>query len=132
MTPGGGGALQPIANAVMLETFPPAKRGMAMAVYGLGVVVAPVIGPTLGGWITDNYSWRWVFYINIPVGVVALLLMNRFLEDPPYIKNAKPGRIDAIGFGLMALGLATLQITLDKGQQDDWFEASWIRWATVI
>jgi DHA2 family multidrug resistance protein len=128
----GGGALQPIANAVMLESFPPAKRGMAMAVYGLGVVVAPVIGPTLGGWITDNYSWRWVFYINIPVGVVALLLMNRFLEDPPYIKNAKPGRIDAIGFGLMTLGLATLQIILDKGQQDDWFEASWIRSATVI
>ena len=128
----GGGALQPIANAVMLESFPPAKRGMAMAIYGLGVVVAPVIGPTLGGWITDNYSWRWVFYINIPVGVVALLLMNRFLEDPPYIKNAKPGRIDAIGFGLMALGLATLQIILDKGQQDDWFEASWIRWAAVI
>ncbi len=128
----GGGALQPIANAVMLESFPPAKRGMAMAVYGLGVVVAPVIGPTLGGWITDNYSWRWVFYINIPVGVVALFLMNRFLEDPPYIKNARPGRIDAIGFGLMALGLAALQIILDKGQQDDWFEASWIRWATVI
>jgi DHA2 family multidrug resistance protein len=128
----GGGALQPIANAVMLESFPPAKRGMAMAIYGLGVVVAPVIGPTLGGWITDNYSWRWVFYINIPVGVVALLLMNRFLEDPPYIKNARPGRIDAIGFSLMALGLATLQIILDKGQQDDWFEAPWIRWATLI
>jgi MFS transporter, DHA2 family, multidrug resistance protein len=128
----GGGALQPIANAVMLESFPPARRGMAMAVYGLGVVVAPVIGPTLGGWITDNYSWRWVFYINIPVGIVALLLMNRFLEDPPYIKNARPGRIDAIGFSLMALGLATLQIILDKGQIDDWFEASWIRWATAI
>src|SRR5206468_2042971 len=83
-------------------------RGMAMAIYGLGVVVAPVIGPTLGGWITDNYSWRWVFYINVPVGIIALLMMNRFLEDPPYIKNARPGRIDAIGFGLMALGLATL------------------------
>ncbi|MBO0862112.1 MAG: DHA2 family efflux MFS transporter permease subunit, partial [Chloracidobacterium sp.] len=128
----GGGALQPIANAVMLESFPPARRGMAMAIYGLGVVVAPIIGPTLGGWITDNYSWRWVFYINIPVGIIALFLMNRFLEDPPYIKNARPGRIDAIGFGLMALGLATLQIILDKGQQDDWFEASWIRLATAI
>jgi len=127
----GGGALQPIANAVMLESFPPKKRGMAMAIYGLGVVVAPVIGPTLGGWITDNYSWRWVFYINVPVGIIALLMMSRFLEDPPYIKNAKPGRIDAVGFGLMALGLATLQIILDKGQQDDWFEAAWIRWATV-
>ncbi|MBS1788142.1 MAG: DHA2 family efflux MFS transporter permease subunit [Acidobacteria bacterium] len=128
----GGGALQPIANAVMLESFPPKKRGMAMAIYGLGVVVAPVIGPTLGGWITDNYSWRWVFYINVPIGIIALMMMSRFLEDPPYIKNAKPGRIDAIGFGLMALGLATLQIVLDKGQQDDWFEAAWIRWASVI
>ena len=128
----GGGALQPIANAVMLESFPPKKRGMAMAIYGLGVVVAPVIGPTLGGWITDNYSWRWVFYINVPIGIIALFMMNRFLEDPPYIKNAKPGRIDAVGFGLMALGLATLQIILDKGQQDDWFEASWIVWASVI
>jgi MFS transporter, DHA2 family, multidrug resistance protein len=128
----GGGALQPSANAVMLESFPPARRGMAMAIYGLGVVVAPVIGPTLGGWITDNYSWRWVFYINIPVGILALYLMNRFLEDPPYLKNAKPGRIDAVGFGLMAIGLATLQIVLDKGQQDDWFDAVWVCWATVL
>lgn len=128
----GGGALQPIANAVMLETFPAAKRGMAMGIYGLGVVVAPIIGPTLGGWITDNFSWRWVFYINVPVGIIALLMMRRFLEDPPYIKNAKPGRIDAIGFGLMAVGLATLQIILDKGQQDDWFDASWILWGTVL
>ena len=127
----GGGALQPIANAVMLETFPPAKRGMAMAIYGLGVVVAPIIGPTLGGWITDNYSWRWVFYINVPVGILALLMMSRFLEDPPYIKNAKPGRIDAVGFGLMALGLATLQIVLDKGQQEDWFESAGIVWGTI-
>lgn len=128
----GGGALQPSANAIMLESFPPARRGMAMAIYGLGVVVAPVIGPTLGGWITDNYSWRWVFYINIPVGILALFLMARFLEDPPYLKNAKPGRIDAIGFGLMAIGLATLQIILDKGQQDDWFDSAWVCWGAAL
>jgi MFS transporter, DHA2 family, multidrug resistance protein len=128
----GGGGLQPIANAVMLESFPVSKRGIAMAVYGLGVVVAPVIGPTLGGWITDNYSWRWVFYINIPTGILGFWLMNRFLEDPPYIKNARPGRIDGVGFGLMAIGLAVLQVVLDKGQEDDWLEAAWIRWAVVI
>ncbi|MBO0722046.1 MAG: DHA2 family efflux MFS transporter permease subunit [Blastocatellia bacterium] len=128
----GGGGLQPIANAVMLESFPVSKRGIAMAVYGLGVVVAPVIGPTLGGYITDNYSWRWIFYINIPIGILGLWLMNRFLEDPPYIKNAKRGRIDGIGFGLMAIGLAVLQVVLDKGQEDDWLEAAWIRWAVVI
>jgi DHA2 family multidrug resistance protein len=128
----GGGGLQPIAQSVLLENFPLEKRGQGMCVYTIGVMVAPLIGPTLGGWITDSYSWRWVFYINIPVGVMALLMMNRFLEDPPYIKNARPERLDAVGFGLMALGLATLQIILDKGQQDDWFEASWIRWATVI
>ncbi|HEU0173249.1 MAG TPA: DHA2 family efflux MFS transporter permease subunit [Blastocatellia bacterium] len=128
----GGGGLQPIANAVMLESFPASKRGMAMAIYGLGVVVAPVIGPTLGGWITDNYSWRWVYYINIPIGMLGLWLMHRFLEDPPYIKNAKPGRVDGIGFGLMAIGLAVLQVVLDKGQEDDWLEAAWIRWAITI
>src|SRR5204863_669797 len=117
----GGGALQPIAQALMLESFPPAKRGAAMAVYGMGVVVAPIIGPTLGGWITDNYSWRWVFYINIPVGILAVLMSQWFVEDPPYIKNARRSQIDYVGFGLMALWLATLQIMLDKGQDEDWF-----------
>src|SRR5690349_24266345 len=109
----GGGALQPIAQAVMLESFPPQKRGAAMAVYGMGVVVAPIIGPTLGGWITDNYSWRWVFYINIPVGILAVLMSQWFVEDPPYIKNVKRSSIDYVGFGFMALWLATLQIMLD-------------------
>jgi MFS transporter, DHA2 family, multidrug resistance protein len=119
----GGGALQPIAQAVLLESFPPAKRGMAMAFYGLGVVVAPIIGPTLGGWITDNYSWRWIFYINLPVGIIAAFMANSFVEDPPYISAEKPGRIDYIGFGLMALGLAALELTLDMGQQRDWFSS---------
>ncbi|HKP11421.1 MAG TPA: DHA2 family efflux MFS transporter permease subunit [Blastocatellia bacterium] len=128
----GGGALQPIAQAVMLESFPPQKRGAAMAVYGMGVVVAPIIGPTLGGWITDNYSWRWVFYINIPVGILAVMMSQWFVEDPPYIKNAKRSGIDYVGFGFMALWLATLQIMLDKGQDEDWFSSSFIVWLTVI
>ena len=96
----GGGALQPIAQSVLLESFPPAKRGAAMAMYGMGIVVAPIIGPTLGGWITDNYSWRWIFYINLPIGLIAAFMANAFVEDPPYLKNQKPGRIDYIGFRL--------------------------------
>ncbi|MEK6303325.1 MAG: DHA2 family efflux MFS transporter permease subunit [Acidobacteriota bacterium] len=128
----GGGALQPFSQAILLESFPPQKRGVAMAVFGLGVIVAPIIGPTLGGWITDNYSWRWIFYINIPIGALAIFLLHRFVEDPPYIKNARPGRIDALGLGLLAIWIATLQIVLDKGQEDDWFSAVWIRWFAVI
>lgn len=127
----GGGALQPLSQAILMESFPPAKRGLAMAVFGLGVVVAPIIGPTLGGWLTDQYSWRWAFYINIPVGILALIMISRFIEDPPYIRKAKAGRLDYIGFGLLAVGLGTLQIVLDKGQENDWFAAAWIRWASV-
>src|SRR4029079_712177 len=122
----GGGALQPIAQSVLLESFPPAKRGAAMAIYGMGIVVAPIIGPTLGGWITDNYSWRWIFYINLPVGALASFMANSFVEDPPYLKGQKPGKIDYTGFGLMALGLGALELTLDLGQQRDWFESSLI------
>lgn len=127
----GGGALQPIAQSVLLESFPPHKRGSAMAIYGLGVVVAPIIGPTLGGWITDNYSWRWIFYINLPIGILAAFMANAFVEDPPYLRNQKPGRIDYIGFGLMALGLAMLELTLDLGQQRDWFSSSTIIFTAV-
>jgi DHA2 family multidrug resistance protein len=128
----GGGALQPIAQATMLESFPPARRGVAMAIYGMGVVVAPIIGPTLGGWITDNYSWRWVFYINLPIGILAVFMAQTFIEDPPYIRNAARSMIDYIGFGLMAVWLATLQIVLDKGQQEDWFASGYVVWFTVI
>jgi MFS transporter, DHA2 family, multidrug resistance protein len=128
----GGGALQPIAQAVLLESFPPAKRGAAMAIYGMGIVVAPIIGPTLGGWITDNYSWRWIFYINLPIGLLASFMANTFVEDPPYLKNQKPGRIDYTGFGLMALGLGALELTLDLGQQRDWFESSLIVFTAVF
>lgn len=128
----GGGALQPIAQAVLLESFPQEKRGSAMAVYGMGIVVAPIIGPTLGGWITDNYSWRWIFYINVPIGILAVFMASTFLEDPPYIRSQRPGRIDYIGFGLMALGLAALQIVLDKGQEEDWLSSPFITKAIII
>lgn len=127
----GGGALQPIAQAVLLESFPPHKRGQAMAVYGMGVVVAPVIGPLLGGWITDNYSWRWIFYINIPFGILASFMAYSFVEDPPYLKRSTQ-RIDYMGFGFMALWLAALQIVLDRGQTEDWFAAPWILWLSII
>ena len=128
----GGGALQPLSQSIMLESFPPNKRGQAMAMFGLGVVVAPVLGPTLGGWLTDVYSWRWAFYINIPVGILAIIMITRYVHDPYYIKHARPGRLDRIGFGLLAIWLALLQIILDKGQEDDWFSATWIRWASAI
>jgi DHA2 family multidrug resistance protein len=128
----GGGALQPIAQAVMLESFPHHKRGMAMAAYGMGVVVAPILGPTLGGWITDAYSWRWSFYINVPIGIIAVLMAQAFVEDPPYIRGQRSTRIDYIGFGFMAVWLATLQIMLDKGQQEDWFASHFIVTLAVI
>jgi DHA2 family multidrug resistance protein len=128
----GGGAMVPIAQAILLESFPVAKRGVAMATFSMAVIVAPIIGPTLGGWITDNYSWRWIFYINLPVGLLAMFLAEWLVEDPPYIKRNLKAAIDFIGFGLLALWLATLQIVLDKGQEADWFGAEWICWFTVI
>ena len=128
----GGGALQPIAQAVLMESFPPARRGAAMAAFAMGVIVAPILGPTLGGWITDNYSWRWIFYINLPVGVVAILMTHTFIEDPPYIRAARQRRIDYLGFLLMVAFLGTLQLMLDKGQEVDWFAAAWVRWCAGI
>ncbi len=128
----GGGALQPLAQAILLENFPPAKRSLAMAVYALGIVVAPVIGPTLGGWLTDSYSWRYAFYINIPFGVLAFFMIGRFVHDPDYIRNAKPGPFDNLGFGLLAIWTGCLQIVLDRGQEDDWFGAIWLRWAVFF
>jgi DHA2 family multidrug resistance protein len=128
----GGGALQPISQAVLMESFPPKRRGAAMALFGFGVVVAPVLGPTLGGWLTDSFSWRYAFYINIPIGVLAVFMISRYVHDPIYIKNAKPGPFDGLGFGLLCLWSGCLQIILDKGQEVDWFGAVWLRWATVI
>jgi DHA2 family multidrug resistance protein len=124
----GGGGMQPLAQSILLESFPPHQHGTAMAVYGVGIVVAPVIGPTLGGWITDSYSWRWIFYINLPVGCLALFMVNTFVEDPPYIRRAFRGAIDYLGFGLLAIWLGALQLLLDKGQEADWFASGWIRW----
>ncbi len=128
----GGGALQPISQAILLESFPPAKRGAAMAVFALGVVVAPVLGPTLGGWLTDTYSWRYAFYINIPIGLMALFMINTFIKDPGYIKNARVPKFDNIGLGTLIVWTGCLQIVLDKGQEDDWFGAVWIRWAVFF
>jgi len=123
----GGGGLQPMAQAILADTFPPQKRGLAFAAYGITTILAPTIGPTLGGWITDNYSWRWIFYINLPVGVLTLFLVFRMVEDPPYIRNKGAGvRIDYIGIALLALGVGALQILLDKGQEDDWFGSHFI------
>jgi MFS transporter, DHA2 family, multidrug resistance protein len=130
----GGGGLQPSEQAILADTFPPAKRGMAFAVYGVAVVTAPAIGPTLGGWITDNFTWRWIFFINIPVGIISILLTSRLIQDPPYLKRRKlkETHIDYIGLGLVALGLGTLQVVLDKGQRDDWFASHFILVLSMI
>ena len=130
----GGGGLQPSEQAILADTFPPAKRGMAFAVYGMAVVTAPAIGPTLGGWITDNFTWRWIFFINIPVGILSILLTSRLIQDPPYFKRRKLSEthIDYIGLGFVALGLGALQIVLDKGQRDDWFESNFIVTLSLI
>jgi MFS transporter, DHA2 family, multidrug resistance protein len=130
----GGGGLQPMAQAILADTFPPEKRGLAFALYGITAVMAPTIGPTLGGWITDNYSWRWIFFINLPVGVLAMFLVFRLVEDPPYFKRLAQGgvRVDFIGIGLLALGVGALQVLLDKGQEDDWFGSRFIVTLAVV
>ncbi len=124
----GGGGLQPSEQAILADTFAPAKRGMAFAVYGIAVVMAPAIGPTLGGWITDNYTWRWIFFVNIPVGILSLFLTSRLIQDPPYLKRRRLSelKVDYVGLGFVALGLGALQVVLDKGQRDDWFESHFI------
>jgi DHA2 family multidrug resistance protein len=129
-----GGGLQPMAQAILGDTFPPEKRGLAFALYGITAICAPAIGPTLGGWITDNYSWRWVFYINVPVGALALALVYHLVEDPPYPAKAKKrlSGFDFIGFSLLTLGVGALQIALDKGQEDDWFGSHFITTLVVI
>jgi len=126
-----GGGLQPLSQAVLLEAFPPKDRGKAMAFWGLGIVVAPMLGPVLGGWITDSYSWRWIFYINIPIGIISVIMTMLFVFDPPYIRRPS-SRIDAWGIGLLALWVGALQIVLDKGQEADWFSAAWIRDFAII
>jgi len=130
----GGGGLQPMAQAILADTFPPAKRGLAFSVYGVTAVVAPSIGPTLGGWITDNYTWRWIFLMNLPVGILAMFLVFTFVEDPPFLKRMtlKQSTVDYVGFGFLAIGIAFLQIVLDKGQEDDWFGSNFILTLSII
>jgi DHA2 family multidrug resistance protein len=127
----GGGALVPISQAILRETFPPEEQGMAMGLYGLGVVLGPAFGPTLGGWLTDNYSWPWIFYINVPVGVINILLVSRFIEDPPYLVRER-GRLDVSGLLLMITGLGTLQLVLEKGEREDWFSSRFILMLALI
>jgi DHA2 family multidrug resistance protein len=130
----GGGALQPMSQAILVETFPREKHGTAMAVFGMGVVLAPVVGPTLGGWITDNFSWRWIFFINIPVGILSLLLTTFLIFDPPYLVRKAFGglKIDYLGLGLLATGLGALEVVLDEGQREDWFSSPFIATFAVI
>jgi MFS transporter, DHA2 family, multidrug resistance protein len=130
----GGGGLQPMAQAVLADTFPPEKRGLAFSIYGVTAVVAPAIGPTLGGWVTDNYSWRWIFLMNLPVGILAIFLVLSLVDDPPFLKRTTlaESRIDYIGFGLLAVGVGFLQVVLDKGQEDDWFGSNFITTLSII
>jgi len=124
----GGGGLQPLAQSILADSFPPEKRGIAFAVYGITVIVAPTVGPTLGGWITDNYSWRWIFFINVPVGILTVLLVLRFIENPPWANRLKGAlaKIDFVGISLLVIGVGALQVMLDKGQEDDWFGSRFI------
>jgi DHA2 family multidrug resistance protein len=127
-----GGALIPTSQAIMMETFPPQEQGMAMAIFGIGAMFGPIIGPALGGWITDNLNWRWIFYINLPIGVIAVIMVTYFIYDPVYLKRKISAAIDYWGLGLLVIGLGTLQVVLDKGQQDDWFNSSFILTNAII
>jgi MFS transporter, DHA2 family, multidrug resistance protein len=126
-----GGGLQPISQAILLESFPPEDRGKAMGFWGLGIVVAPMLGPVLGGWLTDSYSWRWVFYVNVPIGIASIIMTQLFIFDPHYIRRITE-KIDYWGIGMLGLAIATLQIVLDKGQEKDWFGTNWITALTII
>ena len=126
-----GGALQPLSQAVLLEAFPPHDRGKAMGFWGLGIVVAPILGPVLGGWLTDSYSWRWVFYINIPVGIASIVMTKLYIFDPPYLRQEKR-QIDYWGLGMLAVGIGALQFVLDKGQEEDWFSSNVITTLAVV
>ncbi|MFB3926428.1 MAG: DHA2 family efflux MFS transporter permease subunit [Syntrophales bacterium] len=126
-----GGALQPLSQAILLETFPPVQHGMAMAVFGAGIMFGPIIGPLLGGWITDNWSWQWIFFINIPIGMVSIFMAMLFVVDPPYMRRGEI-KIDYLGLALLAVGIGCLQIMLDQGQREDWFASGFITWLFVL
>jgi MFS transporter, DHA2 family, multidrug resistance protein len=128
----GGGALAPISQAILMESFPQRKQGTAQALFGLGVVVAPVIGPVLGGWLTDSYSWRWIFYINVPLGLLAMWAIEQTVEDPPWVRDSDPGPLDVVGLVALSLWLGCQEVALDKGQEDDWFASNFIRTMVVL
>jgi MFS transporter, DHA2 family, multidrug resistance protein len=126
-----GAAMAPSSQAIMMETFPPEEQQLAMATWSLGLMVAPVLGPTVGGWITDNWSWRWNFYINIPIGIIATLMVYTFLHDPPYLHVRRGGKVDYLGIGCLTAGLGLMQLVADRGQRADWFSSSWVAYATA-
>jgi DHA2 family multidrug resistance protein len=126
-----GAAMVPSSQAILMETFPPDQQPTAIATWGVGLMVAPIIGPTLGGWITDNYSWRWCFYINLPFGLIAAFMASRFLEEPAYLRDLRR-RVDVVGIALLVVGIGALQIVLDRGERADWFNAGWVRAFTAI
>ena len=127
----GGGGLQPVSQAILLETFPRKQHGMAMAIFGMGIMFGPIIGPLLGGWITDNWSWHWIFFINVPIGIISILMAWSFIVDPPYMERARM-KIDYFGIAFLSVGLGCLQIVLDKGQREDWLSSTFIIWLSVI
>ncbi len=129
-----GAAMVPSSQAILMETFPPAEQQLAMATWGVGLMVAPIMGPTLGGWITDNWNWRWNFYINVPIGIVAFLMVSAFVHDPPYLRQRRElgGQVDYIGIACLVVGLGAMQIVLDRGQRADWFASSWVVWTSVL
>ncbi len=127
-----GAAMLPSSQAILMETFPPEEQQLAMAMWGVGLMCAPILGPTLGGWITDNWNWRWNFYINLPIGAIAFAMVYVFVHDPPYMKNRVAGRrVDYLGIAFLAVWLGLLQIVVDRGQRADWFSSAWVVWATV-
>jgi len=129
----GGGALQPMSQAILLETYPPNQRGLAMGIFGMGIVVGPILGPLVGGYLTDNYSWRWIFYINVPFCALALYMITSFVFDPPFQERREKGeKVDYIGLMLLAIGLGSLQIVLDKGELKDWFSSNQIVILTAV
>ena len=128
----GGGGLQPLSQSILLETYPREKHGMAMAIFGMGIMFGPIIGPLLGGWITDNLSWRWIFYINVPIGVISVLMAFFVIQDPPYMTRRKGMKIDYWGLAFLSVGLGALQFVIDKGEREDWFSSNIIIFFAIV
>ncbi len=128
----GGGALQPLSQAILLESFPPKEHGIAMAIFGVGAMFGPIAGPLMGGYITDTLSWRWIFYVNLPIGILAFFMVTSFIHDPPYLRRTEKIKVDTWGIALLTVGIGALQIVLDKGQREDWFESDFILVLTAV